>query len=242
MIESTPLDGKQLTEMMHQYGLNIRYLGEIATTAKSKSNNLIHRMAIREMISRSAKHLFSAKLRETDNTKLASTVSNCLNLLFGRDAEFWKLVVEQTKLRYQFDLPADRTDALIESIISDLPTLRSVCRLSGFQIIPKLYNISLPEQNGEVITKNRRRNEKKRILINVFCFCAFLKRQRKPLLKNQNHQKRKKQKHQLQQQLNHKHKQHQPNNTRDQSSQMMTSPTFSQESRAPDWSWKMFPL
>jgi len=150
LIESTPLDGRQLTEMMHQYGLNIRYLGQIATIAKSKSNNLIQKMAIREMISRASKHLFSAKLRESDNSKLASTVSNSLNLLFGRDVEFWKLVVEQVKMRYQYELPLDRNDSFIESIVSDLPTLRSVCRMSGFQIVPKVYNISLPDQNSEV--------------------------------------------------------------------------------------------
>eukprot|EP01117_Protostelium_nocturnum_P011592 TRINITY_DN4206_c0_g1_i1.p1 TRINITY_DN4206_c0_g1~~TRINITY_DN4206_c0_g1_i1.p1 ORF type:complete len:1296 (-),score=607.29 TRINITY_DN4206_c0_g1_i1:314-4201(-) len=78
-----PSDGFALVKQMHRVGINLRYLGMIATLASKNKSVLLHKVALREMIVRASKHIFRQVLNKTPDYELAFTVSHLLNLLLS---------------------------------------------------------------------------------------------------------------------------------------------------------------
>ncbi len=78
-----PIDGQTLTYVMHNHGVNMRYLGLVTTLVEKTGNSAVREICIREMITRSAKHIFRAILRETEDFNLAGAITHFLNCLFG---------------------------------------------------------------------------------------------------------------------------------------------------------------
>lgn len=77
---SAPLDGTTLSEALHTRGINIRYLGKIASMlAKVKQLEYLYNIAVSELITRSAKHLFAMYMQSTDMMSLSASVSHFLN-------------------------------------------------------------------------------------------------------------------------------------------------------------------
>ncbi|TNN07555.1 Protein clueless isoform 1 [Schistosoma japonicum] len=75
-----PQDGKALTELMHQRGINVRYLNRlIETVSAHQSLDYLKRMAVCEVLLRSAKHLFKTYLQEVDPMLLSVGVAHFLN-------------------------------------------------------------------------------------------------------------------------------------------------------------------
>ncbi|CAH8454168.1 unnamed protein product [Heterobilharzia americana] len=76
----TPQDGKALTELMHQRGINVRYLNRVIESVNShQSLAYLKRMAISEVLLRSAKHIFKTYLQDVDPMLLSVGVAHFLN-------------------------------------------------------------------------------------------------------------------------------------------------------------------
>lgn len=62
-----PMDGMMLSENLHSRGINIRYLGKITTMlSKIKQLEYLHSIAVSELITRAAKHLFNIYMQVND--------------------------------------------------------------------------------------------------------------------------------------------------------------------------------
>jgi hypothetical protein len=61
----------------------MRYLGAVQTELKDKELNHLKVMIEREVVFRSAKHLFNEYIRESSDTYLSSTISHLLNILLA---------------------------------------------------------------------------------------------------------------------------------------------------------------
>ncbi|KAF6204441.1 hypothetical protein GE061_002782 [Apolygus lucorum] len=77
---AAPMDGVTLSDSLHSRGINIRYLGKI-TTMLSKVSQLeyLHSIAVSELITRSAKHLFNTYMQNTEMMSLSAAISHFLN-------------------------------------------------------------------------------------------------------------------------------------------------------------------
>uniref|UniRef100_A0A4Y0BKA2 Clustered mitochondria protein homolog n=1 Tax=Anopheles funestus TaxID=62324 RepID=A0A4Y0BKA2_ANOFN len=77
---SAPMDGVTLTELLHNRGINVRYLGKVVDQlAKIKQLEYLHTIAVSELIVRAAKHIFTAYLQQTDVMSMAAAISHFLN-------------------------------------------------------------------------------------------------------------------------------------------------------------------
>jgi tetratricopeptide (TPR) repeat protein len=89
-----PLHGASLTRMMHEAGINMRYLGVLRSLAKDRR---VRALLATEMISRSAKNIMREHMRNTATRDelYAATVEH-LNLLLGASeasTNYWALFV-----------------------------------------------------------------------------------------------------------------------------------------------------
>jgi protein TIF31 len=78
-----PIDGQILSSVLHSHGINIRYLGKIATLA-APGIPFFAALCEREMVARAAKYIFNTALRELDTTlPVAPFIAKFLNALLG---------------------------------------------------------------------------------------------------------------------------------------------------------------
>ncbi|KAK7243605.1 hypothetical protein RIF29_38411 [Crotalaria pallida] len=80
-LEVSPMDGQTLTEALHAHGINVRYIGKVATGTKHLPH--LWDLCSNEIVVRSAKHVIKDLLRDTEDHDLAPAVSHFLNCLFG---------------------------------------------------------------------------------------------------------------------------------------------------------------
>ena len=80
-----PMDGQSLSQLLHKRGINVRYLGKVATLAAEKGSRLkaLVSLARQEMVARAFKHLANKYLRYLPSTFSTSCVSHLLNCLLG---------------------------------------------------------------------------------------------------------------------------------------------------------------
>lgn len=96
------MDGATLSELLHNRGINIRYLGKVCNLlAKVKQLEYLHSIAVNEIISRAIKHIFTIylqvlvcfirnvakifmffKFQGTEIMNLSLAISHFLNCLF----------------------------------------------------------------------------------------------------------------------------------------------------------------
>ncbi|XP_077995621.1 clustered mitochondria protein homolog [Glandiceps talaboti] len=75
-----PIDGSSLSEVMHQRGINIRYLGKVAElVSKAPTLSYLYKLLVTEIISRSVKHLFTSYLQSVSPVSLSAALSHFLN-------------------------------------------------------------------------------------------------------------------------------------------------------------------
>ncbi|OMJ19622.1 Clustered mitochondria protein-like protein [Smittium culicis] len=158
-----PITGKSLSRHMHSRGINMRYLGTIANKLSSddKSTQAIYHLIIREMITRSVKHLIRDIFKRVpDYTTHASIFAFVINSLFSIDTEkiteFDSIkptlshlnissksdvtdnIKEIVSTRFRFSLPENWIDEFV------LPfkriVLRESCIKCGVQIVLKNYD------------------------------------------------------------------------------------------------------
>jgi protein TIF31 len=82
---STPCDGQTLTAVMHARGINMKYLGKIASL--TTLSPVIQAVCTCEMITRATKYIFTAHLRNTENYHLSHSIAHFLNCLLGSSAK-----------------------------------------------------------------------------------------------------------------------------------------------------------
>ncbi|RDW83160.1 clustered mitochondria protein [Coleophoma crateriformis] len=78
-----PMDGKSLSGMLHKRGINIRYLGKLATLAEGKKLDALRILSIQEMISRAFKHVAARYLRYLPIPLTSACFAHLLNCLLG---------------------------------------------------------------------------------------------------------------------------------------------------------------
>ncbi|XP_022594435.1 clustered mitochondria protein homolog [Seriola dumerili] len=84
---SVPMDGATLTSVLHQHGVNVRYLGtllrELHTVEERGRLSHIKRISISEVLIRSAKHIFRTYLQDVEPAAFSAAVSHFLNCLLS---------------------------------------------------------------------------------------------------------------------------------------------------------------
>lgn len=80
-LEISPMDGQTLTDVLHAHGINVRYLGRIATMTKHLPH--LWDLCTAEVIVRSAKHILKDLLRETPDHDLAAAICHFMNCFMG---------------------------------------------------------------------------------------------------------------------------------------------------------------
>ncbi|KAM0726533.1 Clustered mitochondria protein-like protein [Formica fusca] len=78
------MDGSTLVEALHGRGINVRYLGKLAAMlAAVPQLQYLNRIAVSELILRSAKHIFTSYMQGTELMGLSAAVSHFLNCLLS---------------------------------------------------------------------------------------------------------------------------------------------------------------
>uniref|UniRef100_A0A8D3BCA0 Clustered mitochondria protein homolog n=1 Tax=Scophthalmus maximus TaxID=52904 RepID=A0A8D3BCA0_SCOMX len=84
---TVPMDGVTLTSVLHQQGVNVRYLGtllrELHRAEEGGRLGHIERISISEVIIRSAKHVFKTYLQDVEPAAFSAAVSHFLNCLLS---------------------------------------------------------------------------------------------------------------------------------------------------------------
>lgn len=79
---SAPMDGPSLIEAIHARGINVRYLGKVATfLGRIAKLEYLYKIAIQELVLRAAKHVFNVYMQNADLMNLSSAISHFLNCL-----------------------------------------------------------------------------------------------------------------------------------------------------------------
>lgn len=160
-----PSDTETFTSVLHQRGINLRYLGVIAKLVDQYSP-IYRTLLYREMIVRATKTLFNRMILKVASFSLDDFVASFLNSFFGKMSalhhaslsginlnkentssitdEFglshnslWASIRSVVQTKYNYTLPD-----MIPSSIFELPTLRALCLKIGIQIQTKVYDFA----------------------------------------------------------------------------------------------------
>jgi protein TIF31 len=161
---SVPVDGQTLTSCMHGRGINMRYLGTIAS--QTAHLPFIQSICFQEMITRSAKYIFNTSLREVTDHQLAPSLAHFLNTLLGNVSApppststanhsdkkkkkkpaskkhystktLWEDILKAVKDKFNYDL----TEAAAKRL-PKLPLLRSFLQKVGVQALARDFDFT----------------------------------------------------------------------------------------------------
>lgn len=170
-----PMDGQSLSQLLHKRGINVRYLGRVATLAAEKGNRLkaLVGLAVQEMVARAFKHITNKHLRNLPSIFAASCISHLLNCLLGfqvnenprpdmeeelkeiyTEADFSFEKVSPTTLRTEVEKQVSmryryrlHSEWLAE--LKPLQTLREISLKQGLQLAAKEYAFRQDQSNAE---------------------------------------------------------------------------------------------
>ena len=82
-----PMDGESLSGLLHKRGVNLRYLGKLATLADQENPRLqaLRALAHQEMIARAFKHIINRYLKDVPILFATSCYAHLLNCLLGSE-------------------------------------------------------------------------------------------------------------------------------------------------------------
>lgn len=172
------MDGHSLTRVMHKRGINVRYLGQVATLADAQGSKLasVKILAVQEMVARASKHILNSLLRGLPTPLISYAVSHFLNCLLGvkhnadpkpssdeslwklyhdADFSFEKLTIEGLRDQIKKEVSRRFRYELEESWaskIKDLQLLREVALKLGLQLRIKDYEFEAP--NADAVKVN----------------------------------------------------------------------------------------
>ena len=149
-------DGQSLTNAMHSSGINLRYLGRLATGALeaekyiTKGDNLVvppaypavFELCEVEMVSRCIKWVLRENFRSRDATSEAPAVliSSILNELYGNaPGDLWSKINKRMAEHYSYIPMIWGPKATFSSRRYPLVLLRRVCQVCGIQMVSRKY-------------------------------------------------------------------------------------------------------
>ncbi|KAL2024474.1 hypothetical protein VTK56DRAFT_8285 [Thermocarpiscus australiensis] len=80
---SFPMDGRSLTALLHRRGINLRYLGKLASLSNNTRLECFREVCVREMIARAFKHVTAKYLKSLPLPLTSSCFSHLFNCLLG---------------------------------------------------------------------------------------------------------------------------------------------------------------
>lgn len=160
---SFPMDGPSLRNLLHKRGINMRYLGKIATLSEGSRLQSMREICVRDMIVRSFKHIAAKYLRYLPLPLTSACTAHLLNCLLGTglnpkpsadvdsslrnlysdtDLSFENVTPESLKAaiegeasqRFRYKLEPEW-----QAQLSHLQVLREVCLKLGLQVQAKEY-------------------------------------------------------------------------------------------------------
>uniref|UniRef100_A0A8C1MQ81 Clustered mitochondria protein homolog n=1 Tax=Cyprinus carpio TaxID=7962 RepID=A0A8C1MQ81_CYPCA len=145
---SMPLDGVTLTEALHQHGINIRYLGTvleyIEKIPQKERLDHVYRIALCELITRCAKHLFKTYLLAVEPSALSASVSHFLNCVLSSFAEA-RVIQQNDKLASRRRSRRRRSRASVGSAVTSCSNLTPTDLWGAIKAeAQEYYHYSLP--------------------------------------------------------------------------------------------------
>jgi len=180
-----PLDGQSLSNVLHKRGINIRYLGLIATQTEGDDPRLLalKQLCVQEMVSRAFKHVANKYLRNLSVPFVHSCLAHLLNCLLGTysgsspqpeidtvlqplypedDFSFADVtpehLVKEIGLQIKKRFRYDVGDVLVQKGC-EIQMLREICLKLGIQVAAKDYNFeSIPTNDGQSSPNEKKTN------------------------------------------------------------------------------------
>lgn len=99
-----PMDGLSLSRLLHKRGINIRYLGKVASLAAEGDSRLqaLKALATQEMITRAFKHIANGHLKNVPAVFATTCIAHLLNCLLGSGLNDEPSVEIDEDLRYLY--------------------------------------------------------------------------------------------------------------------------------------------
>lgn len=160
---SFPMDGTSLRNLLHKRGINMRYLGKIASLSEGSRLQCLRDVCVRDMIVRSFKHVAAKYLRYLPLPLTSTCIAHLLNCFLGvglnakpsadidrslralySDADLSFETVTPESLRKDVELETSqrfrfKLDPEWHAQLSPVQVLREVCLKLGLQVQSKEY-------------------------------------------------------------------------------------------------------
>lgn len=170
---SFPMDGSSLRNLLHKRGINLRYLGKIATLSEGSRLQSMREICIRDMVVRSFKHIAAKYLKYLPLPLTSACIAHLLNCLLGSGLnpnpsaevdESLRTLYGDSDLSFEGVTPESLREAVEGEIsrrfryklepewhvkLSNVQVLREVALKLGLQIQSKEYafaKATIPEQ------------------------------------------------------------------------------------------------
>ena len=120
-----PMDGQSLSRLMHKRGINVRYVGKLASLTKEGSPRLqaLNGLAKQEMIARAFKHVANRYLKNLPTAMAPSCLAHLLNCLLGTETNSSPKAQLDEDLQYLYkDADFSFADATPQSLQTDIET------------------------------------------------------------------------------------------------------------------------
>jgi protein TIF31 len=84
-----PFDGAGLRDAMHSNGINMRYLGQVASVCAAGGRPSQHAvtLCVTEMMARAAKHLLRKEMQTVESSNVSKLIAHFLNCMFGANTQ-----------------------------------------------------------------------------------------------------------------------------------------------------------
>ncbi|KIV79858.1 hypothetical protein PV11_07402 [Exophiala sideris] len=161
-----PMDGQSLCQLLHKRGVNIRYLGRLATAAEEKGNRLqaFSTVLLQEMVARAFKHIANHHLRHLPAVFATSCFSHLMNCLLGSElnpnprpeidedlralypeGDFSFETISPTKMQAEIEKQVKtryryQLGENWQTGIQSVPLLREICLKLGLQLVAREYS------------------------------------------------------------------------------------------------------
>ena len=167
-----PMDGHSLCQLLHKRGINIRYLGQVATLAKEKGGRLeaFYTVVLQEMVVRAFKHITNGLLNHLPALFAHACIAHLLNCFVGGalnsspkpdiEAELRSMYPEGD-YSYETITPEKLSSQIVEQVklryryelpedwqstLKPLQLLREACLRLGLQLVAKEYDFGRGEK------------------------------------------------------------------------------------------------
>lgn len=168
-----PMDGQSLSRLMHKRGINIRYVGKLASLSETSSPRLqaLKAIAEQEMVARAFKHVANRYLKNLPPSMATSCLAHFLNCLLGSELNSSPKPQLDEDVQYLYkDGDFSFADVTPQSLQADIETqtqmryrytleglwlasmrsaqlLREIALKLGLQLVAKDYQYHPPSEN-----------------------------------------------------------------------------------------------